>query len=92
MGAAVPKSPLAIHPRSKLWGFLAFSNDRIIGYNLARALAILGMVAVNFKIIIRASEVGFGKRRLMLTFGNRWQCFAAFSSTVFIPSFLRLLF
>jgi len=27
MGAAAPKPPLAIHPHSKLWGFLAFSRE-----------------------------------------------------------------
>jgi len=27
MGAASPKPPLAIPPRSKLWGFLAFSRE-----------------------------------------------------------------
>jgi len=27
MGAAAPKTPLAIPPLSKLWGFLAFSHE-----------------------------------------------------------------
>jgi len=30
MGAAAPKPPHAIHPRSKLWGILAFSHETMV--------------------------------------------------------------
>jgi hypothetical protein len=33
-------------------------NTRIVGYDLARALAIMGMVVVNFKVVMGASEAG----------------------------------
>ncbi|MCP4660348.1 MAG: DUF418 domain-containing protein [bacterium] len=33
-------------------------KQRIVGYDLARSLAIFGMVAVNFKIVLGASEAG----------------------------------
>jgi hypothetical protein len=32
MGVAVPKPPLAIHPHSKLWDFLAFSHEKGWGF------------------------------------------------------------
>jgi len=35
-------------------------NSRIIGYDFARALAIFGMVVVNFKIVMGAGEAGPG--------------------------------
>jgi uncharacterized membrane protein YeiB len=34
------------------------SNSRILGYDFARALAIFGMVVVNFKIVMGASQAG----------------------------------
>ena len=35
-------------------------NKRIVGYDIARALAVFGMVAVNFKIVLGATENGPG--------------------------------
>ncbi len=34
------------------------TTSRIIGYDFARALAVLGMIIVNFKIVMNASEAG----------------------------------
>ncbi|NDJ76822.1 MAG: DUF418 domain-containing protein [Chloroflexi bacterium] len=34
------------------------TGSRIIGYDFARALAILGMILVNFKVVMNASEAG----------------------------------
>ena len=33
-------------------------RDRIVGYDLARAIALLGMIVVNYKIVMGAEESG----------------------------------
>jgi uncharacterized membrane protein len=46
----------ALHRRSEEKGLIL--KNRIIGYDIARALAVFGMVVVNFKIVMGAEKNG----------------------------------